>query len=226
MASNPSRIADKFDSRGVPCLFLGYPQHQKGYKLLNLLNHSRFVSRDVVFYEHIFPYSKTSMLQVLQPMPAPITSPLWFEDFVSTTHPVNEPSEPAHDTHDASPVHDSAPTMEQPTQVEEPSLTTEVPPSFAPATTVQDTGIRRSSRVSNTPSWLKDYVTSAHHPKANQVSVTPLQSQFHAFLCALVAHSKMPHVDGHTREDASSKGEDQLFMSLLPPVLCISIHVY
>ena len=36
MASNPSRNHDKFDPRGVPCLFLGYPSHQ-GYKLMNLL---------------------------------------------------------------------------------------------------------------------------------------------------------------------------------------------
>ena len=89
VASNPSRVADKFDSRGVPCVFLGYPQHQKGYKLLNLLNHTRFVSRDVVFYEHIFPYSKSSMTQVLQPIPAPLSSPVLYEDFVSTTQPVN-----------------------------------------------------------------------------------------------------------------------------------------
>nr|GEV64818.1 retrovirus-related Pol polyprotein from transposon TNT 1-94 [Tanacetum cinerariifolium] len=44
VASNPSRIADKFEARGVPCLFFGYPQ---GYKMLNLLIHTRFVSRDV-----------------------------------------------------------------------------------------------------------------------------------------------------------------------------------
>jgi hypothetical protein len=58
VASNPTRVADKFESRGVPCLFLGYPQHQKGYKLYNLLTHTRFVSRDVVFYEHIFSLFK------------------------------------------------------------------------------------------------------------------------------------------------------------------------
>jgi len=35
MASNPSRSHDKFDPRGVPYLFLGYPSHKKGYKLMN-----------------------------------------------------------------------------------------------------------------------------------------------------------------------------------------------
>ena len=56
LASNPSRKKDKFHARGVPCVFLGYPQSHKGYKLLNLTNNSIFVSRDVRFYENIFPY--------------------------------------------------------------------------------------------------------------------------------------------------------------------------
>ncbi|GKF35345.1 retrovirus-related pol polyprotein from transposon TNT 1-94, partial [Tanacetum coccineum] len=62
--SNPSRVTDKMAPRGVPCLFLGYPPHQKGYTLLNLLTHARFVSKDVTFYEHIFPYSKSSMSHI------------------------------------------------------------------------------------------------------------------------------------------------------------------
>ena len=56
MASNPSRNHDKFDPRGVPCLFLGYPSHKKGYKVMNLLTNQFFVSSDVRFYENIFPY--------------------------------------------------------------------------------------------------------------------------------------------------------------------------
>lgn len=57
IASNPTRTHDKFLPRGVPCVFLGYPQHNKGYKLYNLLNKTTFVSRDVKFYESIFPYA-------------------------------------------------------------------------------------------------------------------------------------------------------------------------
>lgn len=49
MASNPDRTADKSSPRGVPCLFLGYPQHQKGYKFQTLLTKTKFVSRDVQF---------------------------------------------------------------------------------------------------------------------------------------------------------------------------------
>lgn len=37
--------------------FLGYPQGIKGYKFLDLESNSIYISRDVVFYEHIFPYA-------------------------------------------------------------------------------------------------------------------------------------------------------------------------
>lgn len=62
---------DKLNPRGVPCIFLGYPPHQKGYKLLNLLTNQTFVSRDVKFYEHIFPYllSKKNLSQLIPPSP-------------------------------------------------------------------------------------------------------------------------------------------------------------
>ncbi|GKC82682.1 retrovirus-related pol polyprotein from transposon TNT 1-94 [Tanacetum coccineum] len=60
----------------------------------------------------------------------------------------------------------------------------EFEPVLVPNTTLQPEATRRSSRVPVQLSWLKDYVTP-HQPKANQVSVTPLQTQFQAFLCAL-----------------------------------------
>ena len=55
-AYNPSRTKDKFQPRGVPCVFIGYSPSQKGYRLHNLLTRVTFVSRDVKFYEAIFPY--------------------------------------------------------------------------------------------------------------------------------------------------------------------------
>ena len=73
MASNPSRTHDKFEPRGITCLFLGYPLHQKGYKLMNLLTKQVYVSRDVQFYEHIFPYHKDSYQQYMQPIPNVVT---------------------------------------------------------------------------------------------------------------------------------------------------------
>lgn len=47
---------DKFASRAIQCVFVGYPHLQKGYKLLRLDNHVIFVSRHVKFVESVFPY--------------------------------------------------------------------------------------------------------------------------------------------------------------------------
>lgn len=50
---------DKFAPRVVKCALLGYGTHQKGYKLYNLITKSVFISRDVVFYEDIFPFQSS-----------------------------------------------------------------------------------------------------------------------------------------------------------------------
>lgn len=49
-------ISDKFVERSEKCIFIGYSNEKKGYKLYNLDNSSVFFSRDVEFYEDVFPY--------------------------------------------------------------------------------------------------------------------------------------------------------------------------
>jgi len=51
-AYNPFRTTDKLWPREALCLFLVYPQTQKGYNLLNLLTKQTFVSIDVTFVEY------------------------------------------------------------------------------------------------------------------------------------------------------------------------------
>jgi len=73
-AANPERVKDKMGIKGVLCVFLGYPQSQKGYKLLNLLTKLVFVSRDVTFVEHVFPYNPTSDTYCMRPIPSVTSS--------------------------------------------------------------------------------------------------------------------------------------------------------
>jgi len=83
VAVNPFSVKDKMKPRGVPCLFLGYPQATKGDVLLNLLDHKRFISRGVIFFEHIFPYRFSSSSQCLHPLPfIGVSSPQWADDLL------------------------------------------------------------------------------------------------------------------------------------------------
>lgn len=49
-------LNDKFAPRAIKSVFIGYPTAKKGYKLLNLDTKQVFISRHVIFHEHVFPY--------------------------------------------------------------------------------------------------------------------------------------------------------------------------
>lgn len=46
----------KFDPRGKQCIYLGNYSVTKGSVLLDISSQNLFISRDVLFLEHIFPY--------------------------------------------------------------------------------------------------------------------------------------------------------------------------
>ena len=48
--------SDKFSSRSEKSVFIGYSNEKKGYKLLSLETKKIFYSRDVRFYETVFPF--------------------------------------------------------------------------------------------------------------------------------------------------------------------------
>lgn len=85
------------------CVFLCYPFGVKGYKLLDLISHKIFLSRDVSFQEHIFiPPSNTanaapSNIFPTLPSQPPYTDPLWFNSFdlPSSPTPASNTSPPA-----------------------------------------------------------------------------------------------------------------------------------
>lgn len=50
------RELDKFASKAIPAVLMGYSESQKGYKLFDLAQKSMFACRNVVFKEDIFPF--------------------------------------------------------------------------------------------------------------------------------------------------------------------------
>ena len=53
----PSEKRKKLDRRSSKCIFVGYPQGKKGYKLYELSSGKMMVSRDVIFVENVFDHS-------------------------------------------------------------------------------------------------------------------------------------------------------------------------
>ncbi|XP_074306152.1 uncharacterized protein LOC141641388 [Silene latifolia] len=51
---NNEKPRDKFGERGKRRMFIGYPHSKKGWKVYDLKEKRVFVSRDVIFYEHVY----------------------------------------------------------------------------------------------------------------------------------------------------------------------------
>ena len=119
------RPTDKFAPRAIKGVFMGYPNTKKGYKVLNLDTKEVFVSRDVKFMEHIFPFANIPTPSLKQLFPTQQT----FYDYDPLFIPkslVPDPSTPSPDTSSPtsdlpSPHNNSLPNNSSPSTVTLPS---------------------------------------------------------------------------------------------------------
>lgn len=151
--------SDKFASRAIRSVFIGYPADQKGYKLLNLSNHSIFTSRHVIFHENMFPYHlnihntsspSSTFLDWLTPnQSSPFVNPVLQKDILASENSFDSPV-----TASPEPQTEVSPTISpeahtDSTLVESAIITQPVNTQVVP--------LRTSTRTVNHPQWWNDY---------------------------------------------------------------------
>ncbi|PKI70186.1 hypothetical protein CRG98_009436 [Punica granatum] len=52
------RASDKFEERSRKCMFVGYPNEKKGWRLYDIKSREFFVLRDVYFCEDVFQFTE------------------------------------------------------------------------------------------------------------------------------------------------------------------------
>lgn len=168
---NPTISTDKFAARGIPCVFLGYPPNKKGYRLLNLSTMSKFVSRDVKFFEEIFPFSPHASLQYMQPLPidmlAAITPQMSDEEYVSNEFFSRPPS----------PERDQLP----------PANSSNVQPSLDNNEMQNEGATRKSTRAHRPPQWQQDYIINHCAQPVASVTNLSINPSFSCFLATVSA---------------------------------------
>lgn len=169
IAAPPGATSDKFEPRVVPCIFAGYPASKKGYKMLTMDSMLSFVSRDVKFYESIFPLktpescpTKNLIINDSQRT----ASAYECDDFLPITETQLIP-----EATDAQPENEHA--------SDEPSNDNQ------PQSPVQ---VRRSTRQTKPPVWMNSYVYKPF-PSSTALCVTVVdqyvQPNFQCFLSSI-----------------------------------------
>ncbi|XP_020423926.1 uncharacterized protein LOC109950224 [Prunus persica] len=148
--------------------FLGYPYGQKGYRVFDILHQKVLVSRDVCFFENVFPFliphqsAASPHHHHLPNLPFPHLDPsLHFDmDSLSQAHlpsPTAEPIPPTGPPDPTLPITPTADLTALPSSSPDTDLTALPSHSPSPSPTPPTIAPRRSSRSTRPPAYLQDF---------------------------------------------------------------------
>ncbi|KAK4402749.1 Retrovirus-related Pol polyprotein from transposon RE1 [Sesamum angolense] len=142
----------KFQKRAHKCILIGYAMHKKAYKLFDINLNQVIFSRDVIFYEHIFPYASTATPS--SSIPLPIAPNICSDDCVSTSDSSIQPS--------------SSSALDSPAHIPQSSDILATTPlsntESLHSTHLSPQLLRRSSRIIHRPTRFDDFICHTSTP--------------------------------------------------------------
>jgi len=164
-ATAPHKLAP----RSVPCVFLDYSQHHKGYRCLDPISNKIIISRHVIFYESSFPFLEQHLTaappayEFLEDFTNTLLAPIGSQSAIS---PAGSPLASAAASSGAGagirPTA-SVPAPAAPHAATDDSLTAPRAASFGPPPGFPPLAAPRAAPASLTPRAATD-VASLHHP--------------------------------------------------------------
>ncbi|KAH0650173.1 hypothetical protein KY284_030085 [Solanum tuberosum] len=177
---------DKFLARAKSVVLMGYSKTQKGYLLMDLTTKLFFVSRDVLFKEHVFPFAYPH--EVLK---HPVSShPMFpdsdlFEECVDCCDIEAPPNESISDTINTTILSNETVMDTVITSTDPPTEDNLIP---QPAnSSINPTPIKHTIRITKQPIWMKDYAAPTRkqpskYPISNHISYDRITPTYHSYL--------------------------------------------